>query len=74
MLFEFFSIMTVKLPGTNLVIFTVIHLVTSYHLHTINYVKITIASVFLPNLLKLKPENSIIPSLTVVNIKKSIKH
>ena len=58
MLFEFFSIMTVKLP----------------HLHTINYVKITIASVFLPNLLKLKPENSIIPSLTVVNIKKSIKH
>ena len=35
----------------------------SYHLHTINYVKITIANVFLPNLLKLKPENSIILSL-----------
>ena len=47
----------------NIFAFTVTHLFPSYHLHIINYVKITIASVFLPILLKLSKENSIIISL-----------
>ena len=43
--------------------FTVIHQIPSYHLHIINYVKITIGNVFLPNLLKLDAINSIIVTL-----------
>ena len=43
--------------------FTVFHQIPSYHLHIINYVKITIGNVFLPNLLKLDAINSIIVPL-----------